>query len=255
MLNASAAGRSGSAMLSILFWAIIAALTIVISLLVVLTAALTGWADRTRRLAHRMCALWGQAIFACIPSWRVTIIGRDRLPSSGPVIFVSNHQSAFDIMALFCLNLPFKWVAKDTLFGVPFLGWAMSSARYIKLLRGQHGSIRDAYGQAREWLQRGVSVFFFPEGTRSANGQLGAFKNGAFKLSMDTGVPLVPVAVTGTHALLQRNSWVLAPRADIRLTLLPPLHPASYEAGEVERFREDARGLIHDVVTQTAAPR
>lgn len=244
----NARGRWQDAAFSVILWAIIVLLTVVISLLVVLSTVLTGWADPKRKLAHRVCALWGQAIFACIPSWRITVVGRDRLPARGPMIFVSNHQSAFDIMALFCLNEPFKWVAKEILFRVPFLGWAMSCARYIKLFRGQHGSIRDAYAQAREWLERGVSVFFFPEGTRSVNGQLGAFKNGAFKLSMETGAPVVPVAVTGTHALLQRNSWVLAPRAEIRLTLLPPLYPSSYEAADVERFREDARRRIQDVL-------
>ena len=103
------------------------------------------------------------------------------------MVYVSNHQSLFDIMALLAINRPFKWVAKGSLFTIPFLGWSMDAARYVKLTRDRHHSIRSAYREAQQWLVDGVSVFFFPEGTRSHTGQLSSFKSGAFKIAAKTG--------------------------------------------------------------------
>lgn len=124
----------------------------------------------------------------------------------------------------------------------------MSLAGYISLGRGRNRSIQAAYTQARQWLAEGMPVLFFPEGTRSITGKLGPFKNGAFKLALEAGVPVVPIAVDGTRELLPRHSLVLRPRGRIRLVVHPPLEPSSYHLNS-DRLRDEVRRLIEQTLT------
>ena len=130
----------------------------------------------------------------------------------------------------------------------------MSLAKYIRLTRGQRGSIKGAYTEAKRWLSSGISVFFFPEGTRSRTGQLGPFKNGAFKLALETGILIVPIAVTGTRDLLTRGSWLFRGNSHVRITVLPPLDPARYRPDEHERLRDDTHRLIHQTLQASSRP-
>jgi len=234
-------------------WVLIGSLTIVHSTAIVICVALTWPLDPKRRLAHGLASRWGRAIFWCIPSWRVSVEGQAQLDARQPYILVSNHQSLLDIMALCHLRQPFKWVAKASLFDIPLMGWAMLLAGYIKLSRGEHGSIRRTYERARRWLASGISVFFFPEGTRSRTGQLGPFKNGAFKLAMDTQIPIVPIVITGTRDMLVRGSWLFGWGGQVRITVLAPLQPAHYHDDGATRLRDDARQQIQRALERLAA--
>ena len=232
-------------------WLVIGVLTIVISSINLLVALPLWLVDRKRRMPHTLNTLWGRLIFAGIPVWRLTVTGRHHLHPRGTYIFVANHQSLLDIMALFCIRRQFKWVAKDHLFMIPFLGWSMAMAGYIQLERGRHGSIRDTYAQAKEWLASGVSVFFFPEGTRSRTGEVGPFKNGAFKLALETGAPVVPIAVSGTRDIIERGRWIFNPTTRMRVTVLPPASPGDYHAAGADRFRDDVRDRIVKTVQES----
>ena len=234
-------------------WFVIGLLTLMFSFAIMFCAACLLLADPKRKFLHWLATLWGRSIFLCTPSWRLTVTGREHIDPQKPYILISNHQSLLDIMALFCLRRQFKWVAKASLFKIPFVGWSMSLTRYIKLVRGKSGSVRHAYDQARRWLSAGISVFFFPEGTRSRTGQLGPFKNGAFKLALDTGIPIVPIVITGTRELLSRGNWLFRRRSHVRITVLPPINPARYhqQAGIV-RLRNETRHLIHQTLINFA---
>ena len=241
----------GARLWSSLVWLIITLLTVGYTSLIILYALLFWWADPYRRGAHWLASLWGRSILGCLPSWRLTVHGRRRLSRRQPYIYVANHQSLLDIMVLFCINRPFKWVAKDSLFRIPLLGWAMAATNYIRLSRGKHGSIRDTYEQARVWLTRGLSVFFFPEGTRSPADQMLPFKNGAFKLALQTGVPVVPIAVHGTRDLLAKGRWLFRQRCRIHVTILPPINPSAY--ADAERLRDVTRDLIQRALVTSSA--
>lgn len=226
----------------------VALLTIVFSLVIIAYSMTLGWWDPQRRGSHWLATLWGAAVFWWNPWWRIVVRGRAHLKPQRPYIFVANHQSQLDIMAVFAIRHQFKWVAKEELFRIPFLGWAMSTAKYIKLARGRHGSIRDTYEEAARWLSAGISVCFFPEGTRTQTGTLLPFKNGAFKLALDANIPVVPIAIHGTRELLPRGSWLLRRRSRVVLTILNPMDPAPYRTSGPGRFRDDARQLIHDTL-------
>jgi 1-acyl-sn-glycerol-3-phosphate acyltransferase len=239
MRNASPA----AAAFALFMWALIALVTVVLSVLTVLVAWVAR-GDRQCRAAHVVAGWWGQSIFLLMPTWRLRVKGRERINPRRRYILVSNHQSMFDIMAVYGLRRQFKWMAKDDLFRVPFLGWAMRACRYIALVRGLRESIRQSTQEARQWLRDGMSVLIFPEGTRSGSGQMLPFKNGAFKMAIDLGIPIVPVAIDGTWKLLARGAWQLATRATVRVSVLPSVDPTRYGREEFERLREDVRGMI-----------
>ena len=230
-------------------WVMIGVLTVGYSLAIMVCAPILWLVDPKRQLLHWLATLWGQSIFLCHPSWHLTVSGREHLDPRKPYILISNHQSLLDIMALFSLRRQFKWVSKESLFKIPFLGWAMALTGYIKLTRGQYGSIRTTYDKARRWLAAGISVFFFPEGTRSRTGQLLPFKSGAFKLSLDTDTPVVPIVISGTRDLLSRGKWLFHRRShQVRIVVLPPLDPSRYRHLGPERFCDETRQLIHQTL-------
>lgn len=233
---------------SFFLWALIGILTIAFSLVIIVCAVLLWPVDPQRRIAHRLASLWGRAVFWSNPSWRLSVSGREHLDPRTAYVFVANHQSLLDIMALFALRRQFKWIAKRELFAIPLLGWAMALVGYIKLSRGQHGSIRETYDRARRWLFSGMSVLFFPEGTRSLTGEIGPFKNGAFKLAMETATPVVPIIVSGTRDLLMRGSWLFRCGSRVQITVLPPLDPATYHSSEPERLRDETRRLMQTIL-------
>lgn len=230
-------------------WTAFVALTSAAGLSMALASLVVWIVDPQYRSVHRIAEGWGRAIFLLNPGWRISVAGRGFLKPSGTYLLVANHQSLFDIMALYHLRRQFKWVAKAELFPIPFIGWGMSAARYIKLRRGKSRSIRRTYDEARRFLKDGMSVVFFPEGTRSHTGVLQPFKNGAFKLAIETGVPVVPVAVYGTRDLLPRQHLRFAWRARVRVQVLPPIDPRAYGPEGFGRLRDDA----HRAIAQTLA--
>ena len=240
---------------SVLLWTAIILLTVAFSLLIIACSLLLGWADRRNRLRHWLASAWGQSIFWCNPGWKVTVKGRHHLRPEGRYVLVSNHQSLFDIMALCFLRRQFKWVAKQGLFAIPFAGWSMRLAGYIPLERDRQRSIRETYRAAERWLQAGISVFFFPEGTRSHTGELGPFKNGAFKLAVDTATSVVPIAVHGTRELLSRGDWVFRGRGRVAIVVHPPLEPAASGETSPSQLRDEAHRLIRETLKGFAHPR
>jgi 1-acyl-sn-glycerol-3-phosphate acyltransferase len=137
--------------------------------------------------------------------------------ADGPFLVISNHQSLFDIPALFVsLQFPFRVVAKRELFWIPIFGWALGLAGFIPVDRGRHDRAVASLGRAAQRLNGGLSVLMFAEGTRSADGHLRTLKKGAFHLAQQTGVPILPVTVSGSRGVMPRHRWVPRPgRIDV----------------------------------------
>ncbi len=218
-------GLWGAALLSIPGWVGVGLSTAVMCLAMVPVWLLRPWLDPERRLLHRIASRWGGMLVGMLPGRRVEVIGKEHLPGRKPAILMANHQSYVDVPLLFDLPLQFRWVADEALFRIPFLGWGMRMAGYVPVRRGDARSGRRALEQARRWLGKGISVFVFPEGTRSHTGLLGRFQSGGFRLSVETGTPIVPVVVCGTRQLLPRGGWVFRPGRPLRVQILPPITP------------------------------
>ncbi|MBZ5713120.1 lysophospholipid acyltransferase family protein [Nannocystis pusilla] len=190
--------------------------------------------DRRRALLHRYTCLWGGHYALLMPGWDVRVLGREHIAPGGVYVLCSNHQSHVDTLVLFTLFRHFKWVAKASVFRVPFIGWNMSLNRYVALRRGDNASIAAMIRSCRANLDAGSSVFMFPEGTRSRDGRIHGFKHGAFSLAAEAGVPVVPIVLDGTSAALPKSSWRIGldrARLPIMVQVLPPVALADLAPG------------------------
>lgn len=149
--------------------------------------------------------LWAKIILK-MSGVSVILKGGEALAADRPYIFAGNHQSQFDIFALQgCLGFDFRWLAKKELFDVPVFGTAMRRVGYIPVDRSHSRAAVKSLDLAAQRIAAGTSVIIFPEGTRSADGKLLPFKSGTMVLAIKAGVPVVPMAITGTHAILPKG--------------------------------------------------
>ena len=181
--------------------------------------------DPQLRLAHRLASMWGRSLVAMAPGTKVKLTGLQHLPAGRSVIFMANHQSYVDVPSLFFVPAQFKWMADVDLFRIPVFGWAMAMAGYVSVRRGDGREAVRSLQKAERLLKQGISVFVFPEGTRSHTGVLGRFQSGGFRLAAKTGTPIIPVVVTGTRHLLPRGDWVFSWGARVWIDVLPIVEP------------------------------
>ena len=198
--------------------------------------------DRRRVAVHLFSCFWASCYVWLCPLWRVRISGRGRLPWRGAAVIVANHASLLDILVLYGLFRPFKWVSKAELFRVPILGWNMRINDYVPLRRGERESVIQMMAHCRRHLAAGSPILIFPEGTRSKDGSLQPFKEGAFRLAAEAGCPVIPVAMRGTGEALPKHGVVLRNRMRARVEVLPALDPASFEGPQA--LRDAARAAI-----------
>ncbi len=203
--------------------------------------------DRSGRIVHSIGAFWCRIILA-LAGVRVEVRGRENIPGrgkSGPVIFLSNHQGAFDIPILQAyIPTQFRWVAKKSLFSIPVVGWTMTLAGYIGIEREHSKRALRGLLRAAEKIKSGTSVLVFPEGTRSATGRLLPFKKGAFLLARKSGASIVPLAVDGTKDIMKKGSLMMAP-AHATLSIGRPFSTEGKTEEELMRkTREDIKNLL-----------
>lgn len=230
-----------------LFWTVGAVVTLIVfcilSLLVFPFSVL--FENRQRSWMHYVARIWGAGILFGNPFWKSSIRGTENLPASGPCVLVANHQSIVDILLLLAtLNHHYLFVAKQELFSIPFIGWHMMLCRYISLNRGDKESALSAMKKASGMIKDQVSILFFPEGTRTSNGDLKPFKNGAFRLAVDTKVPLVPIVLNGTGNAIPKHSWILQGTKFFDVHIGKPERP---ELGEtVDEFKNRIQQLMQN---------
>lgn len=206
-----------------------------------LVRAVTFPFDRHRMAASRALRFLGEVLVAP-PFWRVHLEGRLPDPPATFVV-VPNHRSMVDALAIARLPREMKWLGKEEAFRIPWLGWAFRIAGYVPVVRSDRGSGATALARLRRYLEAGIPVGLFAEGTRSRDGTLRPFRPGPFKLAIDAGVPVVPVAITGAgEAMPPGQAWIHPSRIHVRI--LPPIGTAGLGAADVDRLREDTRARI-----------
>ncbi len=171
---------------------------------------------------------------------RVEIEGMGNIDLNRPQIFVANHSGLHDILSLAAhLPIQFRWIAKKSLFRVPFMGWHMRRSGYIAIDRENPRDAAKSIIEAAREIQNGVNAIAFPEGTRSRTGELGKFHSGAFSLALRTGVPLVPITLDGSYRVIVPKTLQVNPGAIIRIKIDRPIDLSSYSKGEKHRLMED----------------
>ena len=219
-----------------------AGLVLLASFPVALLAFLSAPLDADRGRVSRSLRTLGQLIIRLSPLWRVTVEGALPAPPATFVV-VPNHQSMVDALAVAFLPRDLKWIGKREVFRWPWLGWAFRLAGYVPVLRGDKDSGRGALGRLRGYLARGLPVGLFAEGTRSRDGALRGFKAGPFKLAIESGAPIVPVAIAGAGRAMPADTARLR-QAHIRVRILPPVPTTGLTVDDVERLRETVRTTL-----------
>jgi len=227
------AGNAAVALVSALKLLAVAIHTVLIAPVVVAVALVD------QRAGYRICQLWAR-LNLLIYAVRVRTTRLAPLDPSAAYVFVSNHRSQFDILAVITALLDFqlRWVAKVELTRVPVFGWALKHAGHVIIDRSNHRQAIASLRAARAKMEQGVSVMIFPEGTRGTlEGPLLPFKKGGFMLALETGFPVVPIAVCGSAELLPRGSWQPA-SGEIEVVGGAPIAVAGMERDElIERVR------------------
>ena len=226
---------------STLFWGFLVASSVVLFPVAVLIWAVTAPFDPRKRALHLFTCFWGSLYTWLNPAWPVTVRGREKLQSDTPTVMVANHLSLLDILVLFRIFSHFKWVSKIENFRIPFIGWNMRLNGYIELKRGDRASIAQMMRACEETLARGSSIMMFPEGTRSATGEMRPFKPGAFELARRARCPIQPILLRGTAEALPKRGFVLQGRHPIEIEILDPVPPerfADLSTEELTRLME-----------------
>ncbi|GIV61584.1 MAG: 1-acyl-sn-glycerol-3-phosphate acyltransferase [Rhodothermaceae bacterium] len=206
--------------------------------------------DPARYTTGRWFRRLGAAMTRVNPFWRVEVSGERIEDPRRPYVVVCNHQSNVDIPVISRLPWDMKWVAKAELFRVPVVGWMMRLAGDIPVERGEQMSRARVLVAARRVLENRCSVMFFPEGTRSRDGRVYAFNDGAFRLAIKAGVPVLPLVLDGSFNALPKDSWRFGEPSTIRLRVLPPVETAGLRSGDTAALRDRVRQMI---VAQVAA--
>ena len=224
---------------TILCWIIFAFTTIILG-----TAAIfLSLFDASGNIPHLVARLWGK-IQLRVTGTRVSIRGLENIDFQKSYILVSNHQSSFDIFTLLgYLPIQFRWIAKAELFRAPFMGWAMTRIGYISIERDSPKKAYRSMLRAAEAVKNGVSVLIFPEGTRSPDGKLQAFKKGVFLIALKSQAPILPITLQGTAKILQKGDWRIYP-GDVRITIDPPLETAGIPAEKEEELSQRVRSTL-----------
>ena len=195
---------------------------------------------------------WARTILF-VTGVRLRVLSAERLRAAGSSVVVANHASMADILVLFAgLPVQIRFMAKRSVFHVPFLGWGIAAAGFVPVDRGDSRRGNEAMDAALERLRGGRSIVVFPEETRSPDGSLLPFKKGAARLAIRAGLPLVPVAITGSSHVLRRGSLRSHP-GTVVLAVGEPIPTRGREAADraeltrlareaIERLREEASG-------------
>jgi len=178
------------------------------------------------------------------PYWKMSISGLENIDRKKTYVIVANHQSLADIIVLYQIKTQFKWVAKESLFKLPFVGWCLSLTKHIKLERGDFSSIKKIYHEAAQWLRADMSVLFFPEGTRSETNEMNEFQNGAFKLAIKEKKPVLPIRLTGTRDAIPKGGWQFSTKIYCTLKVLPPVYTSGLGPGDFEKLKNDVRSKL-----------
>ncbi|KAH0649687.1 hypothetical protein KY284_029599 [Solanum tuberosum] len=199
--------------------------------------------DRYIRKAHHLVArTW--ATLTITPFYRVEFEGLENLPSPDtPAVYVSNHQSFLDIYTLLTLGRNFKFISKTAIFLIPIIGWAMYLMGLIPLRRMDSRSQLECLKRCMDLVKKGASVFFFPEGTRSKDGKLGPFKKGAFSVAAKTGVPVVPITISGTGRIMPAGLEGRVYPGSVKVVIHKPL-----KGNDSDVLCSEARNVIKDVL-------
>jgi 1-acyl-sn-glycerol-3-phosphate acyltransferase len=186
---------------------VVAVLTAVLGM----SAVITGFFNPYSRMNDFFSRSWANVILWAA-GVKIIVKGLENINSNQSYIYMANHQSLFDILAVLkILPAKVRFIAKKELFKIPVFGWALSAVGMIKIDRSNRERAIVSMNHALSTIKGGISIIIFPEGTRSKDGLIHEFKKGGFVIAIKGAIPVIPVTIYGTHNILQKHSLKLKP--------------------------------------------
>jgi 1-acyl-sn-glycerol-3-phosphate acyltransferase len=244
--------RLWQSIISIWAWLVLALCVLLWLPMMAVVRLVTAPFDRGRYAVGYLFRQIPVAMASLNPLWRFRRAGTMPTDPRHPYVVVSNHESFVDILLISHLPWEMKWLSKAELFRIPVLGWMLRLAGDIPIKRGFGPSAAEAIARCREALANRVSVMIFPEGTRSTTAELLPFKDGAFRLAVDAGVPILPLVVHGTSTALPKHDWRFG-RSIAVVKVLDPIPTIGLTPADVPELRDQVRKLIIDARARLAA--
>lgn len=229
--------------LSAIIWSACGIIVVVwVPLLAIITLC-TAPFDPGRYTAGRWFRRAGVLAVKLNPLWRFRASGYRPPDPRRPYLAISNHESYADIFLISHLPWEMKWVSKEAIFRIPLMGWLMRMAGDIELRRDDPDSRAAARREITDRLSKRVSVMVMPEGTRSRTGEMLPFQTGAFIIAIETGTPILPMAVAGTRDAMAKGSFRFN-RATAEVRVLEPIETAGLDRADAADLRDRVRDLI-----------
>jgi 1-acyl-sn-glycerol-3-phosphate acyltransferase len=224
--------------------------TIVSAIAYGFTAMIVGVFSRNK--ARSVARQWSLNLMF-VTGVKLTVEGAENIDKNKNYVFVANHQGYFDIPVLYAgLGSMLSFIAKKELFRIPFFGWGMKAIGCINIDRSNPRKARKSITRGVSVLKKNnISLVLFPEGTRSASGKVGEFKRASFTLALESGVPVVPVAICGTREVQRKESYRISPAA-VRLVIGAPLNPHEGVVLDKEQLAGIARETILKAMERVA---
>ena len=223
---------SGSVNLKIIsaflwLWFIIS--SIIFTPILLVLWAVTVLFDKRLIILHQFSCFWGAQYIWMNPLWKLQIEGRKKISNKQASLIISNHQSLADIIIIYSLFRHFRWTSKTGNFRIPFVGWVLFFNRSVEIRRNSSSAYGDFRKDALKSLKEGSSLVMFPEGTRSRNGKLGKFREGAFRLAHEAKCDIIPMVLDGSAAAIPQKGWVLTGKQNMSLRVLDAVPYEQYK--------------------------
>jgi 1-acyl-sn-glycerol-3-phosphate acyltransferase len=202
--------------------------------------------DPSGDFGHRCARAWSRLIL-WTTGVKVSVGGLERLDPARSYVFAANHQSIYDIPIVFAA-LPFQLriIAKESLGRIPFVGWHLQRTGHVLVDRAKAGA--GTVKRMARLVAKGHSLIVFPEGTRSIDGAVAPFKGGSFVIALDAALPIVPITIVGSRAVMLKGEMMVRP-GSVTLVVHDPIETASVPRKEVREFAS----AVRDVVARGAA--
>ena len=238
---------------SIIIWIYILLTIIVFSPLFIITWAFTFLFDKRLYLLSNVALFWGSVYTRLNPLWNVHVIGKDKIKKEDSYVIIANHQSLEDIIVMYRLGKPFRWVSKAEVFRIPVFGWLMNLSRDIKLKRTSKASIKKMLIDGEKALNLGCTLFIFPEGTRSKTGKMGNFKEGAFKLAQQSKKSIIPVIIYGTNDDLLSKLGIFKGNHNVTLKVLNEIPYSDFKDIDTSELSKQVKGIMEKEYSELCA--
>jgi 1-acyl-sn-glycerol-3-phosphate acyltransferase len=235
-------------MIRTLIWFIWFCISLILTLPPLLAVKLITNQNTKNKIVYIVTRLWAKPLLWLSGS-KFQVEGEENIPE-GPVLYVGNHQSNFDIpIFISCINRPKAFISKLENSKIPIVSIWMKEMKCIFMDRKDIRKSIEAINLGVEYLKQGYSMVIFPEGTRSGSGEMGEFKAGSFKLAFKSGVPIVPVAIDGSYNIMTKGSLIIKP-AKVKITVFKPIYTSDLSKEELKKIPEQLENQIKDYLSK-----